>query len=410
MAKLSVRHVHDSVDGKSGGPSGYLGFLSRALGLYDLPADVSLQVVGYTPMKTGAGLTSIRNSLPSIMTNNLFAIDEDQDDISATFRAWFTSVRSYLDGITLDDCRRLFDCDLLFVHNVFAAGKLVELCEEVAREKVVLMTHGPKYFAHEAACTVYPDTDEDTLYAAPYIRRLVDYELAVMKAVRMVVWPCIEAQEGYEEWYRQYQSGEVQSAFAETGVPTPDHTVNPAELRRRWEIDRSQRVALFMGRAHKHKGFERFLDLADMFKKTGRKSWIFVFAGHKPETKRDLSSIRTVGFQPSDAYLAADLVLIPNRYSYFDIGILEAMSLGANVVVSASGGHKHLIKACPAIHTIPNTDLKTCWQHLEGVAAEYAESKERQNQFVQIANERFSLRCFAQNHAVVSKTIITRFL
>jgi glycosyltransferase involved in cell wall biosynthesis len=409
MAKLRVKHVHDIVDGKSGGPPGYLGLLSRALTLDDLPDDISLQVVRYIPLNTRGRSTSIRSSPLSKMANDLLVVDKHQNDISTRLRAFFTSIRNYLDGISLADCERLFDCDLLFMHNVYGAGKLVELCPEEARNKLVLITHTPKYLIHEQACSFYPDIDEDTLYTNPYVEKLVDYELSIMKSVRMVVWPCVEAQEGYEEWYRQYRAGEAQSTFAETGVSTPNLTIDPAELRKIWTIDKSQRVALFMGRAHRHKGFDKFLDLADMYSKTGRKDWVFVFAGHKPETRRDLSSIRLVGFQPPDAYLAADIFLSLNRHSNFDIGLLQALRLGANIVVFASGGHKHLVKVCPAIHTIPDTDLKACWQHLEEVASEYAESRERQEQFIQIANERFSLRCFVRNHVAVSKEIAARF-
>jgi glycosyltransferase involved in cell wall biosynthesis len=409
MAKLRVKHVHDTVDGKSGGPSGYLGLLSRALTLYDLPDDISLLVTRYVPLNTKGRSTSNRRSPLSRMANDLLVVEKNQNEFSASLGAFFASIRNYVDSISLADCERLFDCDLLFVHNVYGAGKLVELCPEEARNKLVLITHTPKYLIHEQACILYPDIDEDILYADPYVGRLVDYELSAMKSARMVVWPCVEAQEGYEEWYRQYHSDEVQSAFAETGVSTPNLTIDSAELRKRWGVDKSQRIALFMGRAHRHKGFDKFLDLADMFNKTGRKDWVFVFAGQKPETKRDLSSIRLVGFQPPDAYVAADIVLTFNRYSNFDIGLLQAMSLGANVVVSASGGHKHLIKVCPAIHTIPDTDLKACWKHLEEVASEYAESKERQKQFIQIANERFSLRCFVRNHVAVSKEIAAGF-
>lgn len=116
------------------------------------------------------------------------------------------------------------------------------------------------------------------------MQQIAQQELAVMKAVNATIWPCEEAQEGYSAWYKLYKAGSVKSLFLETGVPRPEIYVPPSILRKQWGVDSSQFIALFMGRPHPHKGFDKFVDLADYYASSGKSDWVFVFAGRKPNT------------------------------------------------------------------------------------------------------------------------------
>lgn len=126
-----------------------------------------------------------------------------------------------------------------------------------------------------------------------------------------------------------------------------------------------------------------------------------------PTLRRSLSAIRNVGYQSDNGsvYLAADLFLCPNRYAYFDIGVLEAMSLGAKIALSPSGGHQHLIRTCPLIPVI-SEDKEEAWEHSMKQAAEYRNSSERSIQFKKIWEKDFSLRSLFTNHIVIVQNIL----
>ena len=44
---------------------------------------------------------------------------------------------------------------------------------------------------------------------------------------------------------------------------------------------------------------------------------------------------------PQSFIAASDLVVIPNRHTYFDLSVLETLSLGKSLLLSDSGGNKY---------------------------------------------------------------------
>jgi glycosyltransferase involved in cell wall biosynthesis len=243
------------------------------------------------------------------------------------------------------------------------------------------MTHSPSFVAHQIAAGLLPEADESAWRDAPCVARLRREELEVMQAARAVAWPVPGAHEAYPEWRELVRAGRGRDLYVRTGVPRPEPRAEPRALRERWRIEPSQRVALFMGRPHPHKGFDRFVEWADLCRRAGGEAWVFVFAGPDPRSsRRDLSAVRAVGFEPDNAaaYLAADLVLLPNRCSYLDIGLLECLALGAPVAASPTGGHRDVMSLCRSLPAIADGDAASSWPAVEGLAAEAADSGRRE--------------------------------
>jgi glycosyltransferase involved in cell wall biosynthesis len=220
-----------------------------------------------------------------------------------------------------------------------------------------------------------------------------------MQAARAVLWPCQEAQMGYPAWWELFKAGRVRNVYAETGTIKPVAKASPQAMRKSWGVTPDRRVALFIGRPHAHKGFDRFADWADLNKARGNARWTFVHCGSSVGANRDLSALKLAGYVTDNgaAYLAADLVLIPNRHSYFDLGALEAVSLGAKLALAPSGGHGYLVRTCPSIPAIPDGPAEASWQGLEQLAEEYATGEQRQQALLTAWQERFSLAPFYRN-------------
>lgn len=391
-----IRHAHYWI-GPAGGPHGYLWYLrmarERARGRdadgYDLKVipDRPLAIMTMKAERTLRRLiwrhTVLRRMLAGDFTR----------EFNLRVREWarlFGSMsRSY--------CRSLFECDFLFVHDTFFAERLMRTCPTEARRKLVLMTHAPTYYAHQIAGDILPGASEELLYEEPCVKALVQRELETMESARWVVWPCAEAQEGYPEWLAGTQRS---NAFVETGVSCPEIGLSRDTLRTGWGVSPGQRVALFLGRPHPHKGFDRFVEWADLHKKQGRSDWVFVFGGYDSAGWRDLSSIRHVGYVADNgaAYRTADLVLFPNKYSYLDLGLLEALSLGARVAISPTGGHRYVSNLCATLPRIRDTSPEESWQDLENVAVQYSKGEDAIVEFVSLWEQRFSLNTFFSGH------------
>jgi glycosyltransferase involved in cell wall biosynthesis len=147
--------------------------------------------------------------------------------------------------------------------------------------------------------------------------------------------------------------------------------------------------------------------LADHAHSLGKEDWVFVFAGEKPMTNRDLSNIRYVGYvkDPGSALLAADVVVVPNRHTYFDLGVLEAMSVGANVALSPTGGNRHLLQLAPWIPCIPHNAEQTLFV-LEDNMRDALKRRQTAEMTRGLWRQRFTLTNFVNNHIEAGRRLL----
>lgn len=406
---MRVRHVNQRV-ARGGGPQGYLFNLQQASRQLGAPSEVQIEVseVMARPASPSA-LERLRRLLfertPGLRRLRFELLGEFALRFEQAVRDWKVQYQA----LERSACLRLFACDLLFAHETFLAERLVRLCPRESREKLVLMTHAPTFYAHQLAGDTEPDSDEAVLLGAPCVERLRAEELEVMQAARAVVWPSVGAQEGYRDWKALYDRGAARSAFVATGVPRPEARETRETTRRRWQIEAWQRVALFMGRPHPHKGFDRFVAWANWSRSEQDDSWVFVFAGKQPRrSRRELGAVRCVGYQEDNgaAYAAADLVVFPNRYSYLDIGLLEALSVGAAIATTATGGHAELLALSPDLLAIRDGDGKDAWPALRAAAERAAADPGRAERQRELWEQRFSLAPFARGHAALARQLL----
>lgn len=393
-----VRHVHFRVGG-NGGPHGYLANLSRAAADLAVPFDV--RSLGLEP-RLGARDRFDRfcESIPGLR----WILHRSHGEFGLRFRYAVREWRSNLGGLDRAGAEALVDCDLLFVHDVFLAEELVKLVPRAARERVVLVSHAPTWVAYQIAGKLVPETPQEDWSAAEPVRRLRERELATCECVRAVLWPYRSAQAGYPGYAESEAAGRSRSVGVVTGVPRPEPRTDPRELRRSWGID-SRRVALFMGRAHPDKGFHRFVAWARAARGAG---WTFAFAGQDSERWTcDLSSVHRLGYQSDNgaAYLAADLVLVPNRNSYLDIGLLEGLALGVPIATTATGGHGDVLKRVPEVIEIPEGEPERVWPLLAEryeAAATAASRQARRDAWRRL----YSPEAFVRAHVAASRALL----
>jgi glycosyltransferase involved in cell wall biosynthesis len=407
MAAL-VRHVHTRIT-PGGGPQGYLHNLQGAIGDRKDWGDVRLEVTTLPPMGSIPGSGWVHRTvdflaqIPGLRRLNY----ELQGEFALRFKHAVRGWRANYAAVDRGVCEQLLTCDLLVVHDTFLAERLVACSPRESRAKVALVTHAPVFYAHQIAGDILPDAREEEWRDEQVVRSLRRRELATMQSVRAVIWPFTEAQEGYGDWAVLVAAGDARNAFARTGVPRPATASARESTRSSWGVAESDRVALFMGRPHPDKGFGRFLEWAEAARRKNS-GWTFVFAGQEPKhSRRDLSAIRCLGYQSDNggAYLAADLVVIPNRHAYLDIGLLECLALGVPVAATAVGGHRCVLRLLPPICTIADGEPGEVWSRLEQAAVEMARPESRQAR-VDLWMKLFSPGPFVEEHLAVAAALL----
>ncbi|TQP75348.1 glycosyltransferase [Vibrio cholerae] len=98
----------------------------------------------------------------------------------------------------------------------------------------------------------------------------------------------------------------------------------------------------FFGRYESVKGYDIFIDLAKS--KKFLDSYCFISAGSGSKSVDSFDNYFNLGWRNDIAELiySADVIVVPNRVSYFDLIILESLSLGKPVVTSNVGGGRDI--------------------------------------------------------------------
>lgn len=124
-----------------------------------------------------------------------------------------------------------------------------------------------------------------------------------------------------------------------TGTPKKQVNMNRQDYRNKIGISNDDFMITFIGRHNEVKGYDLLTSLSD---KLDEKGIFTVCAGSTkgakiPHSERwiELGYIENV----PDLMNSSDIVVIPNRNTYFDLVILEAFSLGKIVISSATGGN-----------------------------------------------------------------------
>ena len=408
-----VRHAYFWVK-RGGGAPGYLYYLQQAIERFGCAdARVEVRALKRQGRRSSLPRRVLRRLVRPLLGEGAYPLRQvagHADWVRGLLDLALLKWQDYLDTLTdRDSIRELLECDLVVAHEVCIAERIIQLFPQAA-DKVCLVFHGPTYIAREFVSGLFPYMPEEKLYRDAFIESLCRRELEVMRAIRAVIWPCPEAQEGFPEWCELVRAGKGRSAFAETGTDRLVPQAEPAELRRRWGVPASERAILYMGRPHPHKGWTWFLRLADWYRRQGLSGWQFLFAGQEPHWAFDLTPVRLLGFVRDNgaALLAADLVVVPNEYTFMDLGVLEAMSLGARLAVRATGGNKHLLRVCPALGHIPEGPPEVAWPALEAIASDFAASPDRSAALTKTWESRFSLEPFLRNHEQAALSIVER--
>jgi hypothetical protein len=406
-----VRHIVRKIE-PGGGPRGYVEQLRSATARFPEAREGIQFDFREVPAQPAAAVAP--GALAGLFTRAKWAgyrrlVGAEQARFAASFQDAWEAERTLFDHLREAEVDDLLRCDLLFVHEVQIARRIAFFRPAEARERLVLLTHSPTFYAHQWVAYLRPEDNHAELAKIDYVRRAVQEELEMMLGVRAVAWPFPEAEEGYREWVKARAEGRGRVVYAPTGVRPPEPGQSVESLHAAWGITAEQKVALFMGRPHPDKGFGPFLEWARA-SAAGHDGWTFVFAG--PEARHfspDLSHVRAVGYVHDNAaaYLAASLVLIPNRFSYLDIGLLECLALGAPVATTATGGHRAVLRLVPEVIDIPQGPAPEAWSAMRQRAEDFA----RQNGSDALRRgwqQHFSPACFVRAHAHASRELLGR--
>ena len=327
MKRILIWHNKDNLK-PIGGPSGYL--YNLWLGINKL-GEENINKVDFLKYKEhNKGVN--KNSKHSLLS---------------FFRPFFSLIfrmtrKEDLNTIT----NNLYDYDLIHFHNpidYFANRKSIRKLNC----KVILTSHSPKPY--------YREFIEDNL-KLNYLQYIFFFlpilflkfsEFHAYKKTDYLIFPAPEALEpytNYSKWFKRFfNNNEDKIFYVETGIEPAVATDQSINFKSK---NAHNKTYCYVGRHNKVKGYDILIEAAKLAL-NDKCNIDFLIAG-KEEPLKGLIHERwnEIGWtnRPYDYINYSDFFILPNRQTYFDIVLLEVLSLGKPVILSDTGGNKFFKK------------------------------------------------------------------
>lgn len=394
---------------RGGGPYGYAFFLQQALGMVEeandfieilVPASTRLNKSGRSKPWWRSLLVRLLAKMPSWLVEVVLGMRQVYFAKNALRRL----------GFTRDQIGKLRQMKVIIFHDYRLAFSYIRNYGVQPGQAVFLMPHSPTDHSSEIIEDLRGIWGNSTVWESLY-RRIVRLEFEVFQNVKGVVAPCSNALESYFAQLMDYRSFLQKMPIYEvkTGVQGLKATESRSKVLEHWGIPPDARIVGYFGRKHPHKGFDLFVRAAELAYEKGWGGVWFVSAGEGflPSPKH-LPNYVDLGYlnaeQLANAVAAVDLVVVPNRVSYFDLLILEAMSVGKVVLTTPVGGN--VCFGAPGIIFVERVSAEDVLRGIEKLLSQYdlLESLGRANRT--IFEREYNLFAFARRHLILAQTLL----
>lgn len=225
---------------------------------------------------------------------------------------------------------------VVFFHDVFSLACCLHLIP--SRQTVMLQSHSPE-LPHEELLGIPSATQEMVIWARKA-------ELLAFSRADHYVFP----NEGVLEIYRPLLQQQNRILYLPTGAREVTNL-------QKFPLDPACIHFLYIGRRNMIKGFDIVLAaFRHMRQRYEKANLVVIGSGDKIEEE----GIMDIGFSncPHDWISSCDFVINCNRRSYFDLSVLETLSIGTPLIMSTNEGHAVFApKECPGIISVGEASI-----------------------------------------------------
>lgn len=337
---------------RAGGPSGYLANLKNGLGVSETPIEFLCENNEKVVRKKRSWYEKLLRSFKKHFVPQAFAL-EKQKEFEFEIQKYADCQNLYLDEISWQRILTFPDLRTIHTHCVLDAVRIINSLRraEMTDIKVILTSHAPESIAIEMFNSVNkPFYRQEQLER--YFSAWQQIEKFAFENADVIIFPALEAMEPYYQTipdFGKWISGK-DIRFVATGANELQKSPEPKDYRRELNLG-NQFTAAYLGRHNEVKGY-------DILKEAAEKLWnnnedvSFIIGGmanpNLPAPQNP--NWHELGWvNPKEVLATADVFILPNRRTYFDLVLLEVMSAGVPVIASETGGNKAVQKTTESL-------------------------------------------------------------
>lgn len=239
--------------------------------------------------------------------------------------------------------------DIIHFHDCFSYYLIRKQLSNY-KGKILLTNHTP----------TSPQVEMYDFYLSKFENKFLKFERKIIndacefayKNCDYVVYPTLTADESYYDDRKDY--GEIikkkKVLTLLTGIREKAVNISREEVRKKYNISNDDFVFCYVGRHAPVKGYETFKHLFKYFKDDQKVK--FLIAGKEGPLFgfKDDKWIEVGRTKDSGSIInAADCFVLPNKETYFDIVLLEVLSIGKPLITSFVGGNKYFLNKSKGI-------------------------------------------------------------
>ena len=240
---------------------------------------------------------------------------------SVALSAWYTFVRE-----------RARDYQWIWFHDVWTMKACLDLLKP--GQKTILQSHCPELPSQEVGAVAHDWT--------------VVAERDAFARADVYVFPNEHAAKIYDSLFRP--SAKLEYVLSACQEARPRYVI---------PLDPRYVYYLFIGRRIAIKGFDLVLDAFKAAYAIDNSLRLLVVGKGEP---LEIPGVLDIGYsdQPANWFAVCDYLVSANRQSYFDLSVMEALSLGTPLIITCTNGHKFFGEIeTPGVIALPNADVES---------------------------------------------------
>ncbi|MCI6229141.1 MAG: glycosyltransferase family 4 protein [Clostridiales bacterium] len=217
------------------------------------------------------------------------------------------------------------------------------------RGKVIVTSHSPVPLAQELLAA--SATGVELAYMKHNLKKFQEMDSWAFRNADYIVFPCEDAEEPYylnwEEYADIHEQRKAHYRYIPTGISDISVSADRSSVRDKFGISNEEFVVVYAGRHNEVKGYDSLKRIGERYLSNHRDTRFLIAGTEGPLMRLDHPKWTEVGWtrEVHNIINAGDVFVLPNKFTYFDLIMIEVLALGKIVVASRTGGNKFFEKA-----------------------------------------------------------------